>query len=1090
MLLGEKNINAIVSTFCSSSTSQTDGDSTSTLICKRKAKNFGIPPKPFDERSFDKNVDCCNKENVNIDFPSSTLTSPLMKLPGLNDCAKCQKYEEMFTKLKEITNEDNDHHGKYSSVRKILNTLSTERSISPVYDTNLLSNTRVDKNLIKMIENDQESNEKVIEVDSFTKNSDLVHIDCVIEKGQGDIKDICSKPSSNCYVRNNSKHLNSQIEKNKSLLSREEKTTIHPLFIHNTIKENFDTSTPLRRSKRRSSASHIPTYYGENRSTTKTKKIVETDGSEKKPLRRRSSRRQTMSTVYVPLSAQSVKVTTRIARDDLQTRTSMLSLDKNDEKPSQSKRRKNSITCSLPIIQKKISENTPNVTKELDPQEAIATSITRDDLQIRTNILSLDKNDEKLVQSKRRRNSIACSLPIFKKIKSESIPNVAKEFDSRDIITPSKNSSDLSCRRKIPTIDDLSTSSGDERKRESNIAYDSSSDIDNNNNKDKRRTEQRRRTMAVNGSSPLLGKDRFLESQDSLCSSNSSSSEKECHIATDHTIVMKGKEQDIEELTNLSYHNSSEGSLIDDIKEPKCYEHRKVVDHDEKKIVRRATHHSCVPEEESKPRSSSLKISSLSNFSSPSTLSEYTVSTAFLVEKISPVEHSTDKMTRSHECKPTNSLSKNYEDTLDRNLNKIKAYGSQQNDFTSFNKDIPQASPKRVVSLPNPNIKSENSKSSSTVRTKRRSHRIRMTPKRYHDEKMMVESELPTTGSQNILSESRLSQNGTSFISTSIILPENTVAGNKRGKRRRRSLRLHVGGMINEDDIEQIEKETNARKLKRNLDLARNKENRATIYSKVRVRVRVNGEVDENELLSMQHVQKKENNTSLNKLGKIELQSGKHISEYKNMGNDYHTRPRSHQRQVEDGSVQPSSSLYDKLEIVKTKETFQENIEECKSNESGKIKENIIKQSQPVPTSDILYSVSKDRNGISESEKSCKYNRLIPSPALKKNFRWTKVSSDKALILRQNKSTKSLIKKKSAVRTSIGSTIIPSVDDIKDRISDLFGDSNVLKKVRHKIRTKFFLLFINFVFLNYVSLFKYFLGMRFCSLVCICLHFG
>ena len=555
---------------------------------------------------------------------------------------------------------------------------------------------------------------------------------------------------------------------------------------------------------------------------------------------------------------------------------------------------------------------------------------------------------------------------------------------------------------------------------------------------------------------------------------------------------MKGKEQDIEELTNLSYHNSSEGSLIDDIKEPKCYEHRKVVDHDEKKIVRRATHHSCVPEEESKPRSSSLKISSLSNFSSPSTLSEYTVSTAFLVEKISPVEHSTDKMTRSHECKPTNSLSKNYEDTLDRNLNKIKAYGSQQNDFTSFNKDIPQASPKRVVSLPNPNIKSENSKSSSTVRTKRRSHRIRMTPKRYHDEKMMVESELPTTGSQNILSESRLSQNGTSFISTSIILPENTVAGNKRGKRRRRSLRLHVGGMINEDDIEQIEKETNARKLKRNLDLARNKENRATIYSKVRVRVRVrvNGEVDENELLSMQHVQKKENNTSLNKLGKIELQSGKHISEYKNMGNDYHTRPRSHQRQVEDGSVQPSSSLYDKLEIVKTKETFQENIEECKSNESGKIKENIIKQSQPVPTSDILYSVSKDRNGISESEKSCKYNRLIPSPALKKNFRWTKVSSDKALILRQNKSTKSLIKKKSAVRTSIGSTIIPSVDDIKDRISDLFGDSNVLKKVRHKIRTKFFLLFINFVFLNYVSLFKYFLGMRFCSLVCICLHFG
>merc|ERR1712238_308681 len=168
-----------------------------------------------------------------------------------------------------------------------------------------------------MIENDQESNEKVFEVDSFTKNSDLVHVDC-------------------------------EIEKNKSLLSREEKTTIHPLFIHNTIKENFDTSTPLRRSKRRSSASHIPTYYGENRSTTKTKKIVETDGSEKRPLRRRSSRRQTMSTVYVPPSAQSVKVTTRIARDDLQTRTSMLSLDKNDEKPSQSKRRKNLITCSLP----------------------------------------------------------------------------------------------------------------------------------------------------------------------------------------------------------------------------------------------------------------------------------------------------------------------------------------------------------------------------------------------------------------------------------------------------------------------------------------------------------------------------------------------------------------------------------------------------------------------------------------------------------------------------------------------------------------------------------------------------------------------
>merc|ERR1712160_157734 len=134
--------------------------------------------------------------------------------------------------------------------------------------------------------------------------------------------------------------------------------------------------------------------------------------------------------------------------------------------------------------------------------------------------------------------------------------NVAKEFDHQEIITPTKNSPDLSSLRKIPTIDDLSTSSGDERKRESNIAYDSSSDIDNNNNKDKRRTEQRRRTMAVNGSSPLLGKDRFLESQDSLCSSNSSSSDKECHVATNHTIVMKGKKQDFEERKHLSYRNS------------------------------------------------------------------------------------------------------------------------------------------------------------------------------------------------------------------------------------------------------------------------------------------------------------------------------------------------------------------------------------------------------------------------------------------------------------------------------------------------------------------------------------------------------
>ena len=62
--------------------------------------------------------------------------------------------------------------------------------------------------------------------------------------------------------------------------------------------------------------------------------------------------------------------------------------------------------------------------------------------------------------------------------------------------------------------------------------------------------------MNVNGSYPLRFKDRFLESQESLCSSNSSSSEKKCNITTDRINILKGKEQGFEELTNLSYHNS------------------------------------------------------------------------------------------------------------------------------------------------------------------------------------------------------------------------------------------------------------------------------------------------------------------------------------------------------------------------------------------------------------------------------------------------------------------------------------------------------------------------------------------------------
>ena len=109
----------------------------------------------------------------------------------------------------------------------------------------------------------------------------------------------------------------------------------------------------------------------------------------------------------------------------------------------------------------------------------------------------------------------------------------------------------LSSRKKILTINDLSTLPDEKKERGRLILHMIPPRIlTKNNNKNKRQIEQRRKTMTVNSSYPLRFKHRFLESQESLCSLNSFSSGKKYHVTTVRIIILKGKDKGFEELTN------------------------------------------------------------------------------------------------------------------------------------------------------------------------------------------------------------------------------------------------------------------------------------------------------------------------------------------------------------------------------------------------------------------------------------------------------------------------------------------------------------------------------------------------------------